>query len=220
MPSAPTPQFTPRHVALGRAAAAAIAALMITFSSDHSAAVGMSVFSGFAVMTGLVWGIAAWLVFPQGRRGVAILMALLSISAGIATGTGGGGSGVFLVAVMAVWALTGVIELVVGLRSRASDRAAARDAITAGALTIFFGIVILCVPVNAEWGYFNREAGVHSTLSGVTIVVGALGAYAAILAVYEAIVGFSPQRAGSGSDAGNNNDIVGDSSPVSGKVER
>ena len=43
--SAPARAFTVRHVQLLRALFAAAAAVMITFSPDHSAAVGLSVFS-------------------------------------------------------------------------------------------------------------------------------------------------------------------------------
>ncbi len=221
MPSEQTPRFTARHVALGRAAAAAIAALMITFSADHSAPVGLSVFSGFAVMTGLVWGLAAWLVAGTGERGMPILMALFSITAGIVSAAGGGGFGAVLLQVtMAVWAITGVVELVWGILRRRTDRAVARDAMTVGVLTIVFGIVVAVVPVGAEWTYFNREAGVESTLSGITIVVGALGAYAAIVAVYEAIIGFSPQRAVPAADETDVTDAAGESAPLSGKAER
>jgi hypothetical protein len=46
MPAA-TRTFTARHVQLTRAALAAVAAVMITFSPDHSASVGLAVFAGF-----------------------------------------------------------------------------------------------------------------------------------------------------------------------------
>ena len=43
--------FEVRHVQLGRALFAAVAAIMITFSADHSAEVGLAVFSGWAIAT-------------------------------------------------------------------------------------------------------------------------------------------------------------------------
>ncbi|HZU93558.1 MAG TPA: acyl-CoA synthetase, partial [Microbacterium sp.] len=52
--SAPARTFTVRNVQLVRALFAAVAAAMITFSPDHSAAIGLSVFSGFAIATALV----------------------------------------------------------------------------------------------------------------------------------------------------------------------
>ena len=58
--------FDVRHVQLARAAFAALAAIMITFSPDHSALVGMSVFSGFAIATGLV--LLLWFAFKARRE--------------------------------------------------------------------------------------------------------------------------------------------------------
>ena len=84
--SAPARAFTMRHVQLLRALFAAVAALMITFSSDHSAAVGLAVFRGFALVTALVHILAAWLVLPSGSRWSAILLAVVSAIAGMAGG--------------------------------------------------------------------------------------------------------------------------------------
>ncbi|WP_223172555.1 hypothetical protein [Microbacterium sp. NIBRBAC000506063] len=66
---APAATFTVRHVQLARAALAAIAALMITFSPDHSAEVGLAVFSGFAIATGLIMFLSAWLAAKAGAVG-------------------------------------------------------------------------------------------------------------------------------------------------------
>ncbi len=60
--------FDARHLQLARALFAALAAVMVTFSSDHSAPLGLGVFSGFALATGLVFALAAWLIAPRGER--------------------------------------------------------------------------------------------------------------------------------------------------------
>ncbi|MBN9186860.1 MAG: acyl-CoA synthetase, partial [Microbacterium sp.] len=75
-----------RHLQIARAVLAALAAAMITFSSDHSASYGLSVFSGFTITTGLVLLISAWLVFPSGRRAPAIGLAVLDLIAGMVAG--------------------------------------------------------------------------------------------------------------------------------------
>lgn len=192
MSSATTPQFTPRHVALGRAAAAAIAAIMITFSGDHSAALGLSVFSGFAVMTALVWVLAAWLVVPSGQRTTPIALALITGVVGIVAG-GSERTSALLVWLIVGWALvTGVLELIQGLRTRGADRVIARDQITVGALTILLAGITAFLPLIPDQPYFIEEAGQSYTLTSTIIVVGVFGGYAAILAVYLAIVGFSP----------------------------
>ena len=77
--------FEVRHVQLGRALLAAVAAVMVTFSPDHSAGVGLAIFSGWAIATALILLIAAWLVYPQGRRGAPILLGALTLGAGAAT---------------------------------------------------------------------------------------------------------------------------------------
>ena len=195
MSSALTPRFTTRHLALGRALAAAIAAVMITFTSDHSVAVGLSVFSGFAIMTALVWGLSTWLVFPKGERVVPAFMGVISLIIGVIASASTLRTALTLMLTIAAWALiTGAIELVSGLRKRAVDQPAARDAMTVGGLTVLLGIVMLVLPIGSEFAYYNREAHMNSTLTGITIMVGIFGAYAAILAVFEAIAGFSPQR--------------------------
>jgi uncharacterized membrane protein HdeD (DUF308 family) len=215
--------FDVRHVQLARAAFAAIAALMITFSSDHSAAVGSAVFSGFAIATGFVHLLAAWLVYPAGRRWPSIALGVVAVVAGMATGlfplrtvTG------FFVTVIA-WALvSGVLELVAGWRgllSRserreivpgvadtrpivpAGPRSESRDALVVGAISILLGIALLCVQPAYALTYRLDEAGVTGTLTGITIGVGLFGGYAAVVAVYLGIAGFSPRPATSAADA-------------------
>ncbi|GAA5195453.1 acyl-CoA synthetase [Microbacterium jejuense] len=223
MTTAESRTFAVRHVQLARAAFAAIAALMITFSSDHSAAVGSAVFSGFAIATAFVLLLAAWLVYPAGRRWPSIALGVVTIVAGMATGlfplrtvTG------FFVTVIA-WALvSGIIELVAGwrgLKARterreiapgvadarpvvpAGPRSESRDAIVVGAVSILLGIALLCVQPAYSLTYRLDEAGVTGTLTGITIGVGLFGGYAAIVAVYLGIAGFSPRPAASAADA-------------------
>lgn len=110
--------FEVRHVQLSRALFAAIAAVMITFSPDHSAAVGLSVFSGFAIATGLVLLLALWLVYPSGRRWPTTLLAILTILAGMASGISAWRTNeVFFVLVIAWAVTTGAVELVSGWRA-------------------------------------------------------------------------------------------------------
>lgn len=218
-PSAQPRTFEVRHVQIARAAFAALAAVMITFSPDHSAAVGLAVFSGFAIATGLVLLLSVWLVHSSGHRLVPLLLGIVTLVAGMAGGlepvrTIPG----FFVTVVA-WALvSGAIETVYGGRSlrlaRRADRAPdpakpweaeaiaraasvprseARDALTVGILTLVLGLVLLFVPTGYALQYTIAEAGGTFTLTGITIGVGIFGGYAAIVAVYLAIAGFSPR---------------------------
>lgn len=200
MPASTPLRVTIRHIQLLRALFAAMAALMITFSPDHSADVGLAVFGGFAVATAVAFGIAAWLVSPAGHRGTAILLGALHLVAGMAASAVALRSeGLFFVVVIA-WALVaGLAELLAGLLQRARlDAGEARDAIVVGALGILLGIALLVVPADYALEYFIEDAGRSFTLTGMTIAVGLLGGYAAIVAVYLGIAGFSPQPAASG----------------------
>jgi len=215
--SASSRTFAVRHVQLARAAFAAIAALMITFSPDHSAGVGSAVFSGFAIATGLVLLLAVWLVYPKGRRWPAAALGGLAIVAGMASGLYPLRTVAGYFVIVIAWALvSGVVELVAGWRALAGGgerreivpgvadarpaapvgpRSESRDAVVIGALTILLGIALLFVQPAYALDYTIEEAHATFTLTGITIGVGLFGGYAAIVAVYLGIAGFSPRAA-------------------------
>lgn len=195
--------FEVRHVQLARAAFAALAAIMITFSPDHSAVVGMSVFSGWAIATSLVFFLAIWLVYPAGQRWPFVLMGIVTVLAGMVGGITTWRTTAVFFAVVIVWALlAGTIETASGARARRalrdSDdvqaRGEARDSLAVGILTLLLGVGLLLVPTQYALRYYIEEAGQSFTLTGITIGVGVFGAYAAIVAVYLAIAGLSPRK--------------------------
>ncbi|MGL4255311.1 MAG: acyl-CoA synthetase [Microbacterium sp.] len=207
--------FDVRHVQLARAAFAALAAVMITFSPDHSALVGMAVFSGFAIATGLVLLLAVWIVYPAGRRWPSAALGGVTIAAGMVSGlapvrTVGG-----FFSVVIAWALlTGLIELIAGVRGLRGGarreiapgiadarpavdpgpRSDSRDAVVVGAAGLLLGAALALVPAGYSLQYTIDEAQQTLTLTGITIGVGLFGAYAAIVAVYLGIAGFSPRK--------------------------
>lgn len=195
--TAATPRtFEVRHLQLGRALFAAVAALMITFTADHSAAVGLAVFSGWAIATALLFFAAAWLVFAAGRRAAPILLGVVSVAAGMATGIPALRSVTLFFVVVIGWAvLSGVVELVAGLRARRGGDPFARDAILIGSLTLGLAVALLLVNPAYSLEYFIKDADQTFTLTGITIGVGLFGFYAAIVAVFLGIAGFSPRRA-------------------------
>lgn len=198
MPSSPSARtFAVRHLQMARAAFAALAAAMITFSPDHSAAIGLSVFSGFAIATGLVLLLAAWLVYPAERRWPAVVTGVLTVVAGMVGGVVGWRTTTMFFVVVIAWALsTGFFELLSGIlarRSGSESRADARDAIVVGAITLLLGIGLLVVPAGYALDYYIAEAHQTFTLTGIAIGVGVFGGYAAIVAVYLGIAAFSPR---------------------------
>ncbi len=191
------PRFALRHVQMARAAIAALAAIMVTFSPDHSAAVGLSVFSGFAIVTGLIELIAAWLTYPSARRAVPLLLGALSVIAGMLAGIVAWRSTTFFFGVVIAWALvTGLIEAIWALRERRSPdlRPEARDSLVTGVVTVLLGLALLFVPAQYALSYRIEDADAEFTLTGIIIAVGVFGAYAAIIAVFLGIAGFSPAR--------------------------
>jgi hypothetical protein len=203
-------------VQLARAAFAALAAVMITFSPDHSAAVGVAVFSGFAIATALVFGGAIWLVYPSGRRWPAILLGLVTLLAGMVGGVGPVRTAAGFFVLLVAWALlTGLIETVQGARALRRPRALksgdvapwaggstelapaprseGRDALVVGILTLVLGIALLLVNPAFALQYTIEDVHETFTLTGTIIGVGIFGGYAAIVAVYLAIAGFSPR---------------------------
>lgn len=195
--------FEVRHLQLARALFAALAAVMVTFSPDHSAGVGLSVFSGFAIATGLVLALATWLVHPAGARWPSATLAFLCLAAGMFAGVAPWRTTEALFALLIAWGLSsGVTELSAGVRARRAERAggvrgaaAPRDALFVGILGVALAIGVALVPTGYALEYHIDEARQSFTLTGTTIAVGIFGAYAAIVAVYLGIAGFSPRPA-------------------------
>ena len=209
--------FAVRHVQLARAAFAALAALMITFSPDHSAGIGSAIFSGFAIANGMVMLLAVWLVYPAGRRWPAATLGGLTVVAGMASGLYPLRTVAGYFTIVLAWALlTGIVELIAGWRglrgarrrreivpgvadarppAPVGPRSESRDAAVVGLITILLGIALLFVQPAFALDYTIEEAQATFTLTGITIGVGLFGGYAAIVAVYLGIAGFSPRSA-------------------------
>lgn len=201
LPSAAAPRFALRHVQLARAGIAAIAAIMVTFSPDHSAFVGLAVFSGFAIVTGLIELISAWLTYPAGRRAAPLALGALSVIAGMLAGIVGWRSTTFFFALVITWAIvTGLIETIWAVRERRTLalRPEARDSLIVGGFTVALGLGLLLVPAQYVLTYSIENPATRTndefTLTGIIIAVGIFGGYAAIVAVFLGIAGFSPQR--------------------------
>ena len=196
--------FHVRHVQLARAAFAAIAAVMVTFSPDHSAVIGLSIFSGFALATGLVLVAAGWFVYTVDTRWPSVGIGTLSVIAGMAAGIAQLRNDTMFFVIVIIWALlTGLVETITGARAlRAARglprtdaaRTESRDSVTVGILTILLGLGLLLVPTTYALRYTIEDANATFTLTGIIIGVGIFGAYAAIVAVYLAIAGLSPRK--------------------------
>lgn len=174
-----------------RAIPAAVVALIITFSANHAAGLGLVLFGGFAAADGLILLLVAAGRVPDRRsaqmaRLQAIITIVLAIVAVVVTGAGVAG---FKWVIIAFGVVAGGIELVAGITRRAVNPFA-RDWQTIGALSVLLAIGVALTPS----GYRQQLGGiehVQGTLDASVIVVGLLGAYLALTAVFHVIAGLS-----------------------------
>lgn len=183
-------------IPLARAIVLIATALVITFSQDHSASLGLTVFGAFAIATAAIFALAAMLIHRGSERVIVMLKAVVSVLAGVLALAISGGGLPFFLYLVSVWAaITGFLELYLGLRARRT--APSRDWVFMGALTAVFAIVVLLLPPDLT-DEFTGSDGVSGVLTAAVIAVGALGAYAAIAGVYLAIGALSMKWAGTG----------------------
>ena len=177
-------------IPVARAIPAAVVAIVITFSADHSATLGLLAFGGFAIASGAVIAVLAWRrMAGSGVRAYLVAQGLVSIAlGGLALALPRGVPSLFLV--VTVWAaLTGALELYSGLRAR-RQHVASGDLLTVGAITAAAAIVFVLIPPEFAQ-QFTGPDGVERMLDSAVVAVGLLGAYAAIIAVFLVIAGLS-----------------------------
>ncbi len=178
-------------VAVGRAIPLAILAVLIAFTSNHSPAVGLLLFGVFAIVTGVATGLLTWFrLRATGARPFLLAQAVVIVLAGVIAlvfMTGGLPFVFFVFTFFAV--LSGVLELYAGLRTR-KRHVASRDWMTLGGITVLAGVVFLVIPPDFSQSFKDPD-GVTRVLDSSVIVVGILGLYAAIAAVFLLIAGFS-----------------------------
>jgi uncharacterized membrane protein HdeD (DUF308 family) len=192
----------PWFLGLGRAIPAVIVAIVITFSADHSARLGLVAFGAYAVASGLATAIvAATRVAPGTVRLVVLCQAAVAlVTGGAALAMPGGGYAYLVLVLSAYAAVNGFLELYLGVRSRrrSSTRSSvspsapstvARDWMFVGALTVALAITAFVIPAN-----FNQPFSVEGVSGAVTAsvaLVGVFGAYLAIIGIFLAIASFS-----------------------------
>ena len=160
-----------------RALIALVIGAAVTFSSDHSTALGFAVLGVFLA----AWGVLAVAMVASGigmPRPALLAIGVLSLAgAVVAFAAHGADAGVFAL-VGAVWAVaTGAIEIAAGVRARSVEPATARDTLVSGILTAALGLVLAVVPRDP------------------VLLVGLVGAYAVVLGVFVGIGAFTVRDA-------------------------
>jgi uncharacterized membrane protein HdeD (DUF308 family) len=203
-----SPVYTPQDVAywyapLTRAVPAAALTCVITFAGGfYTPEYGLASFGGYAIVVGVLGVFLSLRAVERGvLRTVFVIQAIVSVAAGVAALVGVHGGLPVLLVVVALWGIiAGFLELYAGIRSRRT-RAVGRDWIFVGALTVLFAVVCLVIPPDYVQHYNAPGDGGARILNASVMVVGALGVYGAIAAVYLAIAGFSLRFAGRPKDA-------------------
>lgn len=182
---------TPWYVPVARAVVALILATVVTFTADHSATLGLVTFGSWGIASGAVLSAVAIRAERRGTvRSITLVQGLTSVLAGVVAVTVSWAGLPFLIfLVSAVAAITGFLELYVGVRGRGRERSA-RDQVFVGALTIALAVAALLVPPGLNQ-QFTGPDGVARALTASVVMVGALGAYWAIVGVYLMIGGLS-----------------------------
>ena len=182
---------TPWYLPIARAVPAAALAAVITFTADHSAALGLVTFGVFGLASGAVILVGALRSTRAGvERGLLLVQGALAILVGVASIAVPGAGLPFLVFLLTGFAVvSGFIELYLGLRGRRTQRFA-RDRIFLGALSLLFAVAVLLVPPGFVQSFTGPD-GVQRALTASIVVVGLLGAWWAIQAVYLVIAGLS-----------------------------
>lgn len=183
-----TPPTRPWLLVLLRAATAVVLALVVTFSAEHSPQLGFVTLAVFGAASGGILIVGA--VRGEFDRAFLAVGTASLVGAAVACVLIGAGVATLLFVVSAFFAVTGILELVIGLRVRSNP--ASRDWIFVGALGAVLAVVTLFVPADFRQAITLSDPGkVVPDLTASTIVVGLLGAYWAIVGVYLAIAGLS-----------------------------
>lgn len=178
------------YIFVARAVPAFALALLITFSADHSAPLGLVSLGIFGITTGIVVAISALRTVSPVVRGILLAQAAVSIVVGVVSLVGVRAGLPFLVFAIAAFAVpTGFLELYLGARGRKSHRGA-RDHMFMGAVTVLTAVAVLIVPPEFVQN-FAVPGGVTGQVTASVVVVGLLGAYWVIATVYLMIAGLS-----------------------------
>ena len=175
---------------VARAVPVAAIAVFITFSADHSVGVGWLSLVVLCSLAGVVVLVGSARM-TSGRPRLPLLLqgGVLVVGAVLAAVLLSASLGALTAVLAGVFVASGALELVAGLRSRGLSPVA-RDWIFLGALSVAFGIAVVLIPVDYSQVITVPGKDVPNLTASV-VVVGALGAYAAIAAVYLVIAGLS-----------------------------
>jgi len=160
-------------VPIARAIPALLVAVIVTFTSNHSSQVGLTVFGAYASFSGLIIAaLSILLLADKPAQRLFVAQGAIGLIVGVGALIFADGGIAFLLYLMTIYAaITGFLELYSGLRARGSMLA--KDWIAVGGFTALLAIVFLIIPPD------------------LVLAIGLFGVYAVIVGVYLVIAGFS-----------------------------
>lgn len=172
---------------LARGIAALALGILITLTLDHSSDFTLVVFGAFAVLGGATLLVGTFRGrYAEGHRALFVIQGVATVAAGVAAFAGFSAGVPYLIGVVVGFGLaTGGLELASGIRAR-RRHPAARDWVLVGATTLALAVVFLLVPADLAQP-FSGEKGISGTLTSAVVLTGALGAWAVIVGVIQAI---------------------------------
>jgi hypothetical protein len=180
----------------------------IAFTAEHSPHFGLLSFGAFAVVNAFVLGILALRrLGPSRTRPYFVTQAVVSLVLGtVALAANAGSIGFLFLVVTAFAAITGLLELYSGIRTRRRF-VASTDWLVIGGLTVIAAVVFLVIPPEYSQSFKDPD-GVVRVLDASVVVVGIVGAYAAIAAVYLVIAGLSAKWGTQAKDPAETSDAI------------
>ncbi|MBF4572268.1 hypothetical protein ITJ64_07045 [Herbiconiux sp. VKM Ac-1786] len=159
-------------VPVARAIPFIVTALVITFSPNHSAQVGLLAYGVLAVVTGLIVAVLSWRTIEvKSTRVVFLVQGVASVLFGaLALGFNAGGLGFLLFCATMNSAIGGFLELYAGLK--AGKNPAGRDWAVVGGLTVVFALVLIFFPTDPVFAV--GMLGAYSAVIGLFLVIGGL----------------------------------------------
>lgn len=161
------------NILIARSIPTIAAALVITFSRNHAAEVGLVVFVAFGLIVAPIIFLESLYVGLEKtvKNSIAVQAIATAVAAAIAAATIGEGLGAFVL-VISIWAaISAATELYAGYKC--TEKTISRELLALGGITALLAIVVAAIPMNDVY------------------VVGIFGAYAAILGVFLVIAGIS-----------------------------
>lgn len=159
-------------VPVARAIPFIVTALVITFSPNHSAQVGLFAYGVLAIVSGLIVALLSWRTIEvRSTRVVFLVQGVASVLFGaLALGFNAGGLGFLLFCATMNSAIGGFLELYAGLK--AGKNPAGRDWAVVGGLTVVFALVLIFFPTDPVFAV--GMLGAYSAVIGLFLVIGGL----------------------------------------------